>query len=109
LEWNSKASAPDNGGLAADAQVPPTTIEEMGRIVDSLQSLNMQYQHPVVIPSHLQVPEADRTHLSFGSFSADFGTIFATSFGIETDKSQVMISENTLAVDAPMEQPIPSR
>ncbi|KAH9567738.1 hypothetical protein CY35_03G040700 [Sphagnum magellanicum] len=95
-------------GTQKDAQVPPTTIEEMGRIVDSLQSLNMQYQHPVVIPSHLQVPEADRTHLSFGSFSADFGTIFATSFGIETDKSQVMISENTLAVDAPVEQPIPS-
>jgi hypothetical protein len=36
LEWNVKASAPDNGWLATDAQVPPRTIEEIDRIVDSL-------------------------------------------------------------------------
>jgi hypothetical protein len=70
----------------------------------------MQYQHPVVISSHLQVPEADCTHLSFGSFSADCGTIFATNFGIGTpNKNQAMISESTLAVHVPVEQPSPFR
>jgi hypothetical protein len=109
LEWNLKAAVQDHGGLATDLQAPLTTIGERGRIVDSLQSLNKQYQHPVVIPSQLKVPEGDQKNLSFGSFEADYATIFTTKFGIETaDKSQVMISESSLAVDVPEEQPIPS-
>jgi hypothetical protein len=70
----------------------------------------LQYQHAVIIPSHLLVPEADCTQWSFNSFSGNCGTIFTTNFGIEIiDKNQTMISKNVLAIYVLMEQPIPFR
>ena len=110
LEWKPKASVQNPVGAPPEATVPSTTTVGTSRIAHSLQSLSMQDDQPVIIPNHLRVPEADRTHLSFGSFGAGFGTSFGTSFGIEdVEKSPVELVESIPAEEAPVEQPTPSR
>jgi hypothetical protein len=52
--------------------------------VYSLQSSNKQYQHPVVIPRQLKVPKGGKQNVSFGTFEANYATIFSIKFGIET-------------------------
>ncbi len=84
LEWNFKASMQDHGGLAIDIYAPLITTGEKGKIVYSLQSSNKQYQHPVVIPRQLKVPKGGKQNVSFGTFEANYATIFSIKFGIET-------------------------
>jgi len=53
------------------------------------------------------VPEADRSHLSFGSFGADFNTGFGTSLGLEeVEKSKHV--ETIAAEEAPVDQATPA-
>jgi len=49
----------DHGGLAIDVHAPLTIIGGRGKIVYSLQSFNKKYQHLIVIPKQLKVPEGD--------------------------------------------------
>lgn len=68
-----------------------------------LQSLNIHDDQPVIIPNHLQVPESERTHLSFGSFGAGFGTSFSSSYGNE-EKASTAIAETIPVNEPPVEQ-----
>lgn len=77
-------------------------------IVQSYQALSLQDDEPVIIPTHFRVPEADRSHLSFGSFGSDFSTGFGTSFGLEEVEKTKHV-EPIVAEEAPVEQAAPAR
>lgn len=77
-------------------------------LVQSYQALNLQDDEPVIIPTHFRVPEADRSHLSFGSFGADFNTGFGTSFGLEEVEKATHV-EAIAAEESPVEQAAPAR
>jgi len=77
-------------------------------LVQSYQALSLQDDEPVIIPTHFRVPEADRSHLSFGNFGADFNTGFGTSLGLEEVEKSKQVE--TIAVEeAPVEQASPAR
>uniref|UniRef100_A0A1D1XR72 GBF-interacting protein 1 N-terminal domain-containing protein n=1 Tax=Anthurium amnicola TaxID=1678845 RepID=A0A1D1XR72_9ARAE len=54
------------------------TEETTSKLQKKMEELHFSYDQHVIIPNHLQVPEAERTGLSFGSFDASFnlGTRF---------------------------------
>nr|XP_024384513.1 uncharacterized protein LOC112286651 isoform X2 [Physcomitrium patens] len=104
-EWMGKASghssliSSSDGGSQGLGTVDPTSIAQ------AYQSLNIQDDEPVIIPTHLRVPEADRSHLSFGSFGADFRTSSGLAEVQETKKHV----ETIAADEASIELPAPSR
>ncbi|XP_043702636.1 signaling mucin HKR1-like isoform X2 [Telopea speciosissima] len=51
----------------------------------------------VIIPNHLQVPSADCSHLSFGSFGSGISGSFSGSFASKTSKSN--LEETPVALD----------
>ncbi|KAL2630285.1 hypothetical protein R1flu_014971 [Riccia fluitans] len=115
LEWKPKPTATSStnmGGVNTPSQSESVRSSPASGSVDSvlsaqsskLQSLNIHDDQPVIIPNHLQVPESERTHLSFGSFGAGFGTSFSTSFGSE-EKSNSAIAESIPVIDTTVEQP----
>lgn len=68
------------------------------------QQLNMQDDQPVIIPNHLQVPEAEQTHLSFGSFRDDLSTPLSTNFASEEDnRTSAHIEDNLAGPEPPSE------
>lgn len=76
-----------------------------------LQQLSIHEDQPVIIPDHLQVPEADRTHLSFGSFGEDFDT--GSNYGDDDEeddkKSTVSVEDDLHEEETTVEQPSASR
>ncbi|KAL3688114.1 hypothetical protein R1sor_014423 [Riccia sorocarpa] len=114
LEWKPKpavTSSTNMGGVSTPSQSESVRSSPGSGSVDSvlsaqtskLQGLNIHDDQPVIIPNHLQVPESERTHLSFGSFGAGFGTSFATSFGSE-EKPNAAIAETIPVIDTTTEQ-----
>ena len=69
-----------------------------------LQQLSVHEDQPVIIPDHLQVPEADRSHLNFGSFGEDFDDNANYADEDEDDKKSVSSVEENLPEEAPVEQ-----
>ncbi|GAQ83038.1 protein of unknown function DUF1296 domain containing protein [Klebsormidium nitens] len=81
LEWKPKAPGPNlpnsigSSPVASEPMNRPTSPPQSA-VAAKLESLSIQPQQeekPVILPGHLQVSEADRTRLSFGSFGAGFG------------------------------------
>lgn len=102
LEWKPKAT-PQIPALAQETTASASM--EAARLTAQLQVLSMRDEQPVIIPNHLQVPEADRTGLSFGSFGS-FGTSFSTSFGSEDpNNTSPTIPDSAPPVETPLEQP----
>lgn len=90
--------------------VPPSSSlsldEPSSNLRKKLEELQFSDTKHVIIPNHLQVPESERTGLSFGSFDANFG--LATSFvnnDTESEKCSVepseLSQENVENVDEP--------
>lgn len=108
LEWKAKAPGHNLLGSSADGGSQGLGAVDPTSIAQAYQSMSIQEDEPVIIPTHLRVPEADRSHLSFGSFGSDFVSAFGTSFGhaeVEENKKNV----ETIAVEeAPVELPAPS-
>lgn len=79
LEWKPKApgpSLPNSIGSSPVASEPVNrpSSPPQSAVTSKLDSLSLQQEEkPVILPGHLQVSEADRTRLSFGSFGAGFG------------------------------------
>lgn len=96
---HSSLISSSDGGSQGLGTVDPTSIAQ------AYQSLNIQDDEPVIIPTHLRVPEADRSHLSFGSFGADFRTSSGLAEVQETKKHV----ETIAADEASIELPAPSR
>ncbi|MCO5594245.1 hypothetical protein L7F22_048272 [Adiantum nelumboides] len=84
LEWRPKSPVKTSSPFKLFNSVNETPIrsgisqeDKMDLFLNptsKLQQLSIHDDQPVIIPDHLQVPEADRTHLSFGSFGEDFET-----------------------------------
>lgn len=105
----SSAVAPSTAVATPEASTAPTTQDSTSAVSSAsakLQGLNIQDDQQVIIPNHLQVTEADRTRLSFGSFGAGFGTSYSSSFvADEPSKIPLPAVEAAPLVEAPVEQP----
>ncbi|XP_020266674.1 GBF-interacting protein 1-like [Asparagus officinalis] len=69
--------------------------ESTTKLHNKLGELQFSDAKHVIIPNHLQVPESERTGLSFGSFDANFG--LSTSFvnDTESERSSAELSETS--------------
>ncbi|KAJ7538647.1 hypothetical protein O6H91_11G058300 [Diphasiastrum complanatum] len=117
LEWKPKLTTAGAHGMPEavessnkDIVSEPVTVrppalvsssEQTGivsEITSKLKFLNTQDEVPVIMPNHLQVPEADYAQLSFGSFGETFGSALSTSYGPDdTDTDPVSISSTPIA------------
>ncbi|XP_077217604.1 uncharacterized protein LOC143851971 isoform X2 [Tasmannia lanceolata] len=103
-EWKLKPTNPNvvqASGTIVTSDIPVVTVETNTRslpessatssevttlkLQKKLEELHFSDGQHVIIPNHLQVPEAERTGLSFGSFDTglSFGS-FDSSFGVTT-------------------------
>ncbi|CAA7409626.1 unnamed protein product [Spirodela intermedia] len=106
-EWKPKSAIQVPGqvavttGVAADApgsfetnswSEPGVPEEAASKIELKLEDLHLSDGEHVIIPNHLQVPEAERSGLSFGSFDASFslGTSFAN--GPDNGKYSILLT-----------------
>ncbi|KAJ6839306.1 GBF-interacting protein 1-like [Iris pallida] len=78
------------------------------KLHSKLEELQVSDSKHVIIPNHLQVPESERTGLSFGSFDANFG--LSTSFVNDTasDKISAKLSESSQETEENVEEPVSS-
>lgn len=76
---------------------PPSSAkleDQTAKLKEKLEELNVRDDQYVIIPNHLQVPEADRTGISFGSFVAGFATNVSSSFANdECDNNYIDLPE----------------
>ncbi|OVA19746.1 Protein of unknown function DUF1296 [Macleaya cordata] len=93
----------------ADAQSLPVlnaaaSKEATSKLQKKLEELHFYDSH-VIIPNHLQVPESERTGLSFGSFDANFGVRTSYSNGLDTEKISTTVSESSQEIEEIAEEP----
>ncbi|XP_068637661.1 GBF-interacting protein 1-like isoform X2 [Aristolochia californica] len=94
VEDNSR-SIPASSAVASE--------ESTLKLQKKLEDLNLSDTH-VIIPNHLQVPEAERTGLSFGSFDASFGVRTSFTNGHDSDKSSTPLSESSQGIEETAEE-----
>lgn len=89
-----------------------STLEDTSsKLQKNMEELNVRDEQHVIIPNHLQVPEAERTGLSFGSFDANFDANFGTSYSAsygnddDSDKSSTPLSEESQVPEETVEEP----
>ncbi|XP_043689113.1 GBF-interacting protein 1-like isoform X2 [Telopea speciosissima] len=75
------------------------------KLQKKLEDLRFSNGQHVIIPTHLHVPEAERTGLSFGSFDASFGTSMSYANGPDSDKSSTPLSESSQGFEETAEEP----
>ncbi|KAL4185771.1 hypothetical protein AMTRI_Chr10g232330 [Amborella trichopoda] len=124
-EWkpkptNPNPTAPGSGSLGATNADPSLSVEghqsqsssDNARLEEAnlklqkkMEELQVSDDQHVIIPNHLQVPEAERTGLSFGSFEPSFGVgnIFVNDH--DSDKSSSPLSESSQGIEEPQEEP----
>lgn len=79
--------------------------DQAAKLQEKLEELNVRDDLHVIIPNHLQVPEADRTGISFGSFVAGFATNVSSSFANdECDKNYTDLPEASQEGEEPKEE-----
>ncbi|EHA8588949.1 GBF-interacting protein 1-like [Cocos nucifera] len=87
------SSSPHAEGSGSSNQADVPGLSEKLSQIDILET-----QH-VIIPQHLQVPESERTELTFGSFGAGFeSTKGFTSSSQASENAQEMSDEPTLGI-----------
>ncbi|KAJ0988207.1 hypothetical protein J5N97_006563 [Dioscorea zingiberensis] len=123
-EWKAKAtpvnSAQASGVLATsdivsistepvDRSVPASSSTVSQDVIPKLQKkledLHFSGTKHVIIPNHLQVPESERSGLSFGSFDANFGLGARIGNCPESDKSSTPLSETSQEIEENVEEP----
>ncbi|XP_042494392.1 GBF-interacting protein 1-like isoform X2 [Macadamia integrifolia] len=72
-------------------------LQQLSLRKDELGVLPTEENPAVIIPNHLQVPSADCSHLSFGSFGSGISGSFSGSFASKTSKSN--LEETPVALD----------
>ncbi|KAJ6832300.1 GBF-interacting protein 1-like [Iris pallida] len=78
------------------------------KLQKKLEELKVLDTKHVIIPNHLQVPESERSGLSFGSFDANFGLSTSVVNDTESDKSSAQLSEPSQEIEESVEEPISS-
>ncbi|XP_020597522.1 GBF-interacting protein 1-like isoform X3 [Phalaenopsis equestris] len=59
--------------ISCSLNVSESMVSDISKKVPNLEDLRISDTQHVIIPDHLQVPESERTGLSFGSFGLNFG------------------------------------
>lgn len=104
---NSTSEVSRSPSPAAKSTLEDTT----SKLQKNLEELNVRDEQLVIIPNHLQVPEAERTGLSFGSFEANFDANFVTNYSPsygnddDSDKSSTPTSEESQMPEETVEEP----
>ncbi|KAI3882507.1 hypothetical protein MKX03_000759 [Papaver bracteatum] len=70
---------------------------ETSNLQKKLQELHFLHGQHVIIPNHLQVAEAERSGLSFGSFDANFVVNYGDFYG--SNKSRTPLSETSEGIE----------
>uniref|UniRef100_A0A0C9QR94 TSA: Wollemia nobilis Ref_Wollemi_Transcript_13006_3501 transcribed RNA sequence n=1 Tax=Wollemia nobilis TaxID=56998 RepID=A0A0C9QR94_9CONI len=132
-EWKPKATSQNavaNSGIIGTSTVSTSTSDASrspspasnsvvledaaAKLQKNLEELNVRDDQHVIMPNHLQVPDVERTGLSFGSFDAsfdvNFGANFARNYGNddESEKSSSPSSEESQVAEEAAEEPAPS-
>ncbi|XP_022928373.1 GBF-interacting protein 1-like [Cucurbita moschata] len=108
------------GAAAAASEVPAVTLndtdhlEPASRVLDSveatlklqkkLEDLHVSKSQLVILPNHIQVPESERSKLSFGSFGIGFGVSVTDPSGPEDDQRHTPMSEASVDADENAEE-----
>lgn len=80
--------------------------ETTSKLQKKLQDLHFSDNRNVIIPNHLQVPEAERSGLSFGSFDASFAMSTNFANGLNSDKiASPPLSESSQEIEETTEEP----
>ncbi|TYI55793.1 hypothetical protein E1A91_D11G165300v1 [Gossypium mustelinum] len=122
-EWKPKPISSNVGqgsGTAGASEVPTSSFEAnaysqpVSNVLDSeeatsklqkkLEELHLPQRQHVIIPTHIHVPESERTKLSFGSFDASFGVTLSSVGCQESAKSPTPLSEASQDVDETAEE-----
>ncbi|XP_058078394.1 GBF-interacting protein 1-like isoform X2 [Magnolia sinica] len=85
MEWKPKSSQKSSltsTGMIGTATITvssptdssPTSMADEAHLLEKLSQVNISKNQHVIIPQHLRVPEADCSHLIFGSFAAGFNS-----------------------------------
>lgn len=118
LEWKPKPTP----SVVVEHVSPETSpIEETGRssppiallmsnevpaeAISKLEGLNLLDDRPVIIPEHLQVPEAECAGLNFGSFDTDFELSFSTGLN---DTKSLVVDEVSASLEVLPVEPVES-
>nr|DAD23859.1 TPA_asm: hypothetical protein HUJ06_025322 [Nelumbo nucifera] len=121
-EWKPKPINPAQAsGAVGTSEVPSITVEassqplpalgasaseaENSKLEKKIGELHLSDGQHVIIPQHLQVPEAERCGLSFGSFDAGFSLTTSYPNGPESDKSSIPPSESSQGIEETAEEP----
>ncbi|XP_058095213.1 GBF-interacting protein 1-like isoform X2 [Magnolia sinica] len=95
LEYSAPSSLED---VSVAVSSVAASLRKLSFHKEELGSPPMENNPAVIIPDHLQVPTADCSHLSFGSFRSGISATFSGSFASKTSKSNV--EETSLVADA---------
>ncbi|KAF8414285.1 hypothetical protein HHK36_002287 [Tetracentron sinense] len=123
-EWKPKPTNPNPAqasGTVGTSEIAPVSVEAgaqslpalsvstseeaTSKLQKKLEELRFSDGQHVIIPNHLQVPEAERTGLSFGSFDASFGVSTSHANGPDSNKSFTPPSESSHEIEETVEEP----
>ncbi|KAK9131341.1 hypothetical protein Sjap_011828 [Stephania japonica] len=112
MEWKPKSSQKMSAATAAQVGTsanlsPPgnrvDTKMEADHLQERLSGLSVSENQHVIIPQHLQVPEADRTWLTFGSFDVEFDPSKSLASRIQGHGlAEQSTGESSASVSAPL-------
>lgn len=95
-------------GPSTQSLTVPSSIaaeEATAKLQKKLEELHFSDGQNVIIPNHLQVPEAERTGFSFGSFDASFGVSTSFANGLDNDKIATPLSESSQEIEETADVP----
>ena len=123
MEWKPKSinvNLVQGSGAAGTSEISSVSAESgalmqpVSGVLDSeeanpkpqkkLEELHSRARRHVIIPNHIHVPEAERTGLSFGSFTTGFGVSLVDVYDPESDKSSTPHSETSQGIGETVEE-----
>lgn len=106
---NSNTGSASVAEISTPSLSPPNAVivdDGATKLPEKLEQLNVRNDQHLILPNHLQVPEAAFIGLSFGSFGAFFGSTLSTEFGKGgSDKSSTPLSETSQKTEDSNEEP----
>ncbi|KAF8409763.1 hypothetical protein HHK36_005842 [Tetracentron sinense] len=97
--------AVEAGVLSLLASSASASEEATSKLQKKLEDLHFADGQHVIIPNHLQVPEAERTGLSFGSFDASFVVNANYANCLDNGKSYTPLSDSSQVIEETAEEP----
>ncbi|XP_010252821.1 PREDICTED: GBF-interacting protein 1-like isoform X2 [Nelumbo nucifera] len=121
-EWKPKPiNSAQSSGAVGTSEIQSITVEavscslpamcsfasedQTSKLQQKIGELHLSDSQHVIIPHHLQVPEDQRSGLSFGSFDAGFCLSTSYANGPESNKSSTPPSESSQGIEETVEEP----